>query len=76
MLIIDEKSRFFLSTIVLGNLTLGKVIAIAQLIVESLDDGDWMEVHGLDETARAEKGFGSSGLGTDLKEVQLSICFL
>ena len=48
----------------------------AQLIVERLDDQDWMEVEGLDVTERAEKGFGSSGLGTELKEVQPMICFL
>ena len=49
---------------------------IAQLIVEKLDDQDWMEVDGLDETERAGKGFGSSGLGTELKEVPPTICFL
>ena len=49
---------------------------IAQLIVERLDDQDWMEVEGFDMTERAEKGFGSSGLGTELKEVQPTICFL
>jgi len=40
---------------------------IAQLIVERLDDQDWMEVEELDvtETRRAEKDFGSSGLGTE-----------
>jgi len=47
---------------------------IAQLIVERLDDQDWMEVEELDMTERAEKGFGSSGL--ELKEVQPTICFL
>ena len=49
---------------------------IAQLIVERLDDQEWMEVDGLDEMARAEKGFGSSGLGMELKEVRPTICFL
>jgi len=49
---------------------------IAQLIVKRMDDQDWMEVEGLDATERAEKCFGSSGLGTELKEVQLTICFL
>jgi len=29
---------------------------IAQLIVERMDDQDWMEVEGLDATERAEKG--------------------
>ena len=49
---------------------------IAQLIVERVDDQDWMEVEGLDVTERAEKGFRSSGLGAELKEVQPTICFL
>jgi len=49
---------------------------IAQLIVERLDDRDWMEVEELDMTERADKGFGSSELGTELKEVQPTICFL
>ena len=49
---------------------------IAQLIVERLDDQDGMEVQGLDVTERAGKGFGSSGLVTELKEVQPTICFL
>jgi len=49
---------------------------IAQLIVEWLDDQDWLKVEGLDVTERAEKGFGSSGLGAELKEVQPTICFL
>ena len=49
---------------------------IAQLIVERLDDQDWMEVEELDVTDRAEKGFGLSGLGVELKEVQPTICFL
>jgi len=35
-----------------------------------------MEVEELDVTERAEKGFGSSGLGVELKEVQPMICFL
>jgi len=49
---------------------------IAYLIVEWLDDQDLMEVEELDMTERAEKGFGSSGLGVELKEVQPTICFL
>ena len=49
---------------------------IDQLIVERLDDQDWMEVDGLDVTEWAEKGFGSSGLGAELKEVQPTKCFL
>jgi len=49
---------------------------IAQLTVERLDDQDWMEVEGLGETERAGKGFGSCGLGAELKEVQQTICFL
>ena len=35
-----------------------------------------MELEGLDATERAEKGFGSSRLGAELKEVQPTICFL
>jgi len=49
---------------------------MAQLIVEQLDDQDWMEVQGLDVTERAGKGFGGSGLGTELKEIHPTICFL
>ena len=49
---------------------------IAQPIVERIDDQDWMEVEGLDTRERAEKGFGSSGLGAELKEVQPTIYFL
>jgi len=49
---------------------------MAQLIVEQLDDKDWMEVQGLDVTERAGKGFGSSGLGTELKEIHPTIFFL
>jgi len=49
---------------------------IAQLIVERLDDQDWMEVQGLDVTERPGKGFGSSGLGKEWKELQPTICFL
>jgi len=41
-----------------------------------LDDQDWTEVEGLDVTERAEKGFGRIRLGTELKEVQPTICFL
>jgi len=49
---------------------------IAQLVVERIDDQDWMEVDGLDETERAGKGFGSTGTGLELKETQPTICFL
>jgi len=49
---------------------------IAQLVVESIDDQDWMEVDGLDETERAGKGFESTGTGLELKETQPTICFL
>ena len=49
---------------------------IAQLIVERMDDQDWMEVDGLEETERARKGFRSTGSGLELKEVQPKICFL
>jgi len=49
---------------------------IAQLVVERIDDQDWMEVDGLDETERAEKGFGITGTGLELKETQPTICFL
>jgi len=49
---------------------------ISQLIVERLDDQDWMEVEELDVMERAEKGFGSSGLGVELQELQPKICFL
>jgi len=49
---------------------------IAQLVVERIADQDWMEVDGLDETERAGKGFGSTGTGLELKETQLTICFL
>jgi len=35
-----------------------------------------MEVEGLDVMERVEKGFGSRGLGTELKVVQPTICFL
>jgi len=49
---------------------------IAHLIVERLDDQDWREVEGLDMMERAEKGFGSRGLETELKEVQPTIYFL
>jgi len=49
---------------------------IAQLIVERLDDQDWMEVEELNGTERAEKGLGSSGLWVELKDVQPMICFL
>ena len=35
-----------------------------------------MEVDGLEETERAGKGFGSTGSGLELKEVQPKICFL
>jgi len=49
---------------------------IAQLIVERMDDQEWMETEELDETERAEKGFGSSGTGVELKETQPTICFL
>ena len=49
---------------------------IAQLIVERMDDQDWMEVEGLDATGGAEKGCESSRLGAELKEVQPMICFL
>jgi len=43
--------------------------SIAQLIVGRLDDQDWMEVEELNVMERAEKGFGSGGLGVELKEV-------
>jgi len=49
---------------------------IAQQIVEWLDDEDWIEVEGLDVTESAGKGFGRSGLGTEVTEVQPTICFL
>ena len=41
---------------------------IAQLIVERIDDQEWREVEELEETERAEKGFGSTGKGLELKE--------
>jgi len=41
-----------------------------------MDDQEWMETEELDETERAEKGFGSSGTGVELKETQPTICFL
>jgi len=49
---------------------------IAQLVVERIDDQDWMEFDGLDETERAGKSFGSTGTGLELKETQPTICFL
>ena len=49
---------------------------VAPLIVERMDDQDWMKVEGWDATERAEKGFGCSRLGLELKEVQPMICFL
>jgi len=49
---------------------------IAQLVVERIDDQEWMEVEGLKETERAGKGFGSTGTGLELKETQPTICFL
>jgi len=44
--------------------------------MERIDDQDWIEVDGLDGTERAGKGFGSSGTGLELKEIQPTICFL
>ena len=58
------------------NYEVRKADRIARLIVERLDDQDWMEVEGLDVTERVEKVFGSSGLGVELKAVQQMICFL
>jgi len=49
---------------------------IVQLIVERIDDQEWMEMDRVDETERAGKGFGSSGTGLELKETQPTICFL
>ena len=49
---------------------------IAQLLVERLDDQEWVQADRLDENERAEKGFGSSGICTELKEVQPTIDFL
>ena len=48
----------------------------AQLIVEKIDEQDWEDVEMLDETDRADKGFGSTGTGLELKETQPTICFL
>ena len=47
-----------------------------QLIVEKIVDQDWEDVEMLDETERANGGFGSAGLGLELKETQPMICFL
>ena len=49
---------------------------IAQLIVEKIVDQDWKEVEMLDETERADGGFGSTGLRLELKETQPMILFL
>ena len=49
---------------------------IARLIVERLDDQDWLEGEELDVTERREKGFGSSGLRVELKEDEPTIYFL
>ena len=49
---------------------------IAQLIVEKIVDQDWEDVEMLDEMERAERGFGSTGLGLELKETQPMIYFL
>ena len=49
---------------------------IAQPIVEKIIDQDWEDVDMLDETDRADKGFGSTGIGLELKETQPTICFL
>ena len=49
---------------------------IAQLVMERIDDQDWMEVDGLDETERAGKGFGSTRTRLELKETQPTISFL
>ena len=49
---------------------------IAQLIVEKIVDQDWEDVEMLDETERADGGFGSTGLALELKETQPMICFL
>ena len=37
---------------------------------------DWEDVEMLDETERGDRGFGSTGLGLELKETQPMICFL
>jgi len=49
---------------------------IAQLIVESRGHQEWMETEELQETERAEKGFGSSRTAVELKETDPTICFL
>ena len=49
---------------------------IAQLVVDRIDDQDWIEVDGLEETERSGKGFGSTGTGLEFKATQPTICFL
>jgi len=49
---------------------------IVQLIVEKIDDQEWMEMDRLDETERAGKGFRSRGTRLEFKETQPTICFL
>ena len=49
---------------------------IAQLMVEKIVDQDWEDVEMLDEKKRADGGFGTTGLGLELKETQTIICFL
>jgi len=49
---------------------------IAQLIEERIDNQEWKEVEVLEETEQAGKGFGSTGIGLELKETQPTICFL
>jgi len=46
---------------------------IAQLVVERIDDQDWMEVDGLEGTESVGKGFSSTGTGLELKETQPTI---
>ena len=77
---IDEDYRGELKVLVVNHGTSDYEIltgnSIAQLIVEKMVDKDWEDVKMLDETEWADRGFGSTGFGLQLKETKPTICFL
>ena len=78
--VIDEDYRGEVKVLLVNHGRLDYEVKIGErlphLVVERIDDQDWMQVDGLDETERAGNGFGSTGTGLELKETHAEICFL
>ena len=68
---IEELDASSMAALVDSAVTLkaGRGMRIAQLVIAALRRAAWQEVEDLDESARGDGGFGSTGLAADGNQV-------